>query len=171
MVQLAKILSTFYGIQKFMTVHKNPQLNSILSQMYPVHLLTTIYWRTILIVSMLSLPTGLSTSGLPTRILPAFLIYTMSYSSHLSCFGHHNNIWKMGQIMKFFIMQVLPVSYNYLYLSLNIILSTLHVCASLKAKDQTSCPYKMSGKDLDLYILPFTFQERKEENKGFWSEW
>lgn len=124
MAQLAKISSTFYGIQNFMTVYKNPQLNSILSQMYPVHLLTTIYWRTILIVFMLSLPTGLSTSGLPTRILPAFFIYTMSYSSHLPCFGHPNNIWQMEQIMKFFIMQFLPVSYNYLYLSPNILLST-----------------------------------------------
>jgi len=71
--------------------------------------------RPILILSYLhlSLPNGLLPSGFLTKILYAFLIFSMCATrpTHIILwFDHLNNIWWSIQVMKFFIMQFSPAS-------------------------------------------------------------
>jgi hypothetical protein len=48
--------------------------------------------------------------------------------------------------------------------------NTLHLCFSLKVRDQVSHPYKTTGKIIILYILMYTFLDSRREGKRFWAE-
>jgi hypothetical protein len=45
------------------------------------------------------------------------------------------------------------------------------LCSSLNVKDHVSHPYRTTYKILVLYILTFTFFDRRREDKSFWTEW
>jgi hypothetical protein len=87
-------------------VHKSPPLIPILSQINPVHTtpsyLSKIHLR-------LGLPSGLFPSGLPTKIVYAFLlspnVWYMPYPSHPPWLDHSNYTWRKVQFMKLLIIQ------------------------------------------------------------------
>jgi hypothetical protein len=73
--------------------------------------------------------------------------------------------------------------YNFLHspvtsslLDPNILLSTLFsntlsLCSSLNVRDQVSHLYKSTGNIVDLYILIFTFPDRRREDRRLWRLW
>jgi hypothetical protein len=69
----------------------------------------------------------------------------MSRPSHLPWFDCPNNIWWSVHVMKLLITQSSPVSHHFL-LGQNILLSTLSSNTSLTVRDQSSHPYKTTGK-------------------------
>ena len=49
--------------------------------------------------------------------------------------------------------------------------NTLSLCSSLKASDQFSHPYKITGKIIVLYTFVFTFLDSKLDDKIFCTDW
>jgi hypothetical protein len=124
-------------------------------QSTPSHLITL---TSIIMLSYhlrLDLPNCLFPSGFLTKILHAFLISPMrsTFPAHLTppLFYQPNDIWWSAQVMKLLIMQFSPASPTSSLLGPNILLSTLfsntlNLCSYLNIKDQTSHPYKTTGK-------------------------
>ena len=149
----------------------------ILSQIDPVHTPHPTFWRSILILSThlrLGLPSGLFSSGFPTKTLytpflpppyvlhPPFLFLLdliirailgedyRSLSSSLSSFLHSPvNSSLLGPN----ILPNIPFS------------NTLSLSSSLIVNEQVSYPYKTTGKTIILYIFIFTFLDSKLEDK------
>jgi hypothetical protein len=99
---------------------------------------------------------GLSPSGLPTKILYTYLIATM----HATCHAHIslNNIWCNVQVMKLLIMQYSPANYPFLpfrskYFPQSLVTEHPHLCSSLYVRDQVSRPYTTVGKIMVLNIF------------------
>jgi hypothetical protein len=97
-------------------------LDSILSQIHPVHTPYPISPRSILILLShicRSLPSGLIHSCFPTKIFYSNRIPQACYmprSSHSSGIDHRNSIWWSVQVMKLLIMQSSPASRHFLTL-------------------------------------------------------
>jgi hypothetical protein len=58
----------------------------------------------------------------------------------------------------------------------NILLSTLFsntpsLYSSLNVRDQVPHPYRTTGKITVLYIIIFTFLDKRGEDEKFWTEW
>jgi hypothetical protein len=78
--------------------------------------------------------------------------------------------------MKLLIMQFPPISRHFTLLDPNILFSTLlsntlSLCSPLNIREQVSHPYRTTGKIIVLYILMFTFFDKRREDKMFWNEW
>lgn len=97
--------------------------------MNPANTLTTYSFKNnfnIILHLRLSLPSGMSLSSVPTKILCVFLIsvFYISSQSNLPWCERPNNIWRRVEIMKLLIMQFCTSCYNS-FLGTSIILSIL----------------------------------------------
>jgi hypothetical protein len=78
---------TFYGTQRFITVHKSPPLVPVQNQMDPVHVTLSVL-RSILMLSFylcLGLPSDVFSCGIPTKILYTFPLSAIhaTFPAHL----------------------------------------------------------------------------------------
>jgi hypothetical protein len=49
--------------------------------------------------------------------------------------------------------------------------NTVSLFSSLNVRDQVSHSYKTTGRIMVLYILTFTFLDKRREDKRLWTEW
>jgi hypothetical protein len=100
----------------------------------------------------------------------------MSCPSQSSWLDHQNDIWWGVQSIKLLVMWSSPFPCYMFLLGPHILLSTLFsktlsLYSSFSVSDQVSHPYKTTGKIIVLYILTFTLQDSKLEDKRFCTEW
>jgi hypothetical protein len=72
--------------------------------------------------------------------------------------------------MKLLIVQLSSFSCYFILFGPNILLrtlfsNTLNLCSSLNVRDQVSHPYKTNGRIMGLYVLSFTFLDKRREDK------
>jgi len=151
----------------------SPPLVSILSQMQPVHTLPHYFPKTHLnTISYLcpDLPSGLCSSGFPTKLLYAFLISPM----HATCPTH---------LILYLITLIIPSeacklwsSHYAVFPSLSplfplrsklcpqypVLINTLNLCSSHSVRDQVQHAYKTTGKLTVLYILISKCSDRRQ---------
>jgi hypothetical protein len=100
----------------------------------------------------------------------------LSRAPHSPWFDVPNNIWGGVQNMKLLIVKLPPFSCYLSYFGPNVLLrtlssNTLSLCSFLNLRDQVSHPYKTAGRIMVLYILAFTFLDRRRDDKRLWTEW
>jgi hypothetical protein len=115
-----------------------------------------------------SLPTGLSLSGFPIKILCAFLIpyaCCVGHRSHSYWFDHRNNARWSVQIMLIFIKQSFLFSCCFfshrsvcIYIPQHLLSNIFNICSFLSVRDQV------------LYIFIIACLVRSLEDKRFWTE-
>ena len=128
----------------------------------------------------LGLPSGLFTTGFPTKPLYARLIsqYVL-HDSHISFFSFWSpeqySVSSTDHQAPHYVVVSIPLLPHPI-LGPNILLitlfsNTLSLCFSLSVTDQVSHPYKTTGKIIVLCILIFIFLGSKLEYKWFCTEW
>jgi hypothetical protein len=133
--------------------------------------------RSILVPSSylrLGLPSGLFSSGVPTKTLYTFLSshIRVTCPTHLIlpdliCLmisGDEYKLWSspVRNFLHFPVTNIL----------LEALLSNTHsLYSSRDVRDQVSHPYKTTGRIIVLYILTFTFVDSKREDRRLWTEW
>jgi hypothetical protein len=178
-MQLLKNFPKFYGTRRFIAVLTRAlrwslswtkSIQSITP--YPIHFIIIPHLR-------LSLPCGLFPSGFPTKILYAFSFHHacyMPYPSYPPWLHHSNYTWRRAQVMKLLVMQFFPTSRHFISLQCKhspqtLFANILSLCSSLNVRDQVSHPYRTTNNIIVLYIIIFTFLDKRREDKRFCAQW
>jgi hypothetical protein len=151
--------------------------------MHPVHTFTPCFPKSHYSIILPSRsPNGLFPSGFPTKILYAFLIYTMraTFSTQFILL-HLITLIICGEAYKLWRYSLWSLLHSSTISSLlcpNILFSTLlsnalNLCSSRSVRDQVPHPYKTTGKIIVLYISIFKFFYRRggKTKKKLWAEW
>ena len=183
-LQLVKKFPAFHGTRRFITAltsvrHLSLSWASPIQSTYP----HPTSWRSILILSThrrLGLPSGLLPSGFPTKTL-----YTPNSSPIRAIFPAHLILLDfithtiLGEEHRSFSSSLCNLLHSPVTSSLlgpNILLNTLFsntlsLRSSRNVSDQVSHPYKITGKNIFLYVLIFKFLDSNLEDKRFCTEW
>jgi hypothetical protein len=144
----------FYGTRRFITAFTTA-LHLFLSRARPIqstppHPIST---RSSLMLSVhlcLRLPSGLFPSGLCYQLTIRFLSSLFVLHASFQIFPSA----PCSQIHWFHLRSYTPI-----------------LSSSLNVRDKASHPYRTTGKIIVLYILLFTFFNRRRGDKRFWTEW
>jgi hypothetical protein len=169
-----KNFPNFYGTRRFISVSETIRHWSLSGarSIQPISL-NPVFLKCILISPShlrLGLPSGLFPSGFP---------YTQTSPMRAACHAHcifleliiYNLIWRRAQIMKLLIMQLF--SNSLLFRSRFSFQHPLLKCPQSKFffKCQSFPHIQNYSKIIVLFILIFTFLDRRREDKRLWAEW
>ena len=184
-MQLVKKFPAFYGTRRFLTAltsarHLSVSWVSSIQSIHPPHPTS---WRPTLILSShlcLGLPSGLFSSGFPTKNLYTSLLSPI----HATCPAHlilpdfisWTILGEQYRSLSSSLYSFLPSPVTSSPLDPNILLNilfsnTLSLRSSLNVSDQVSHSHKTKGKIIVLYILIIKFLDSKMADIRFCTEW